>query len=81
MTVMMFIAAEIRMHHHLHSSTFFHPKRIYKTVRIKWTTIPTNQMMSGVKFVSPVTVVVLMTEKRYQVIDVITNEITNWITK
>ena len=68
MTVIMFIAAEIRMHHHLHSSTFFHPKR-------------TNQMMSGVKFVSPVTVVVLMTEKRYQVIDVITNEITNWITK
>ena len=51
------------------------------TVIIKWTTIPTNQMMSGVKFVSPVTVVVLMTEKRYQVIDVITNEITNWITK
>lgn len=75
--VMMFIPAEISMHHHLHSSTFLHPKRMYMTVRIRCTAIPPSSKKTGVKLVLPFTSVMLTTENRYQVIDVIKTETIN----
>ena len=75
--VMMFIPAEISMHHHLHSSTFFHPNRIYKTVRIRCTAIPPNNRKNGVKLMFPFTSVTLTTENKYQVIDVTITETIN----
>lgn len=75
--VMMFIAAEISKHHHLHSSTFFHPNRIYKTVRIRCTAIPPKRRKTGVKLVLPFISVMLTTENRYQVIEVTKTETIN----
>lgn len=75
--VMMFIPAEISMHHHLHSSTFRHPNRIYRTVNTRCTAIPPNNKKTGIKLVFPFASVMLTTENRYQVIDVIKTETIN----